>query len=102
MKTRVYTDYDPVRILKGVGRSPDNALALKAGLQGAFVEIEEENIPVSREHRSEWMVSGNKVEPDPVKVAAKLEKQAKKEAAKNKVLDKLKITKEELQDLMKE
>lgn len=102
MKVRVYTDYDPIRIMQSFDPLKADIVAKKAGLTGAFVEIEDSELPKTREHRNEWKVNGKKVEPDQVKVQAKLDKIATKEAKKNSVLSKLKIAKEEFFDLLKE
>jgi hypothetical protein len=65
MKVRVYTDYAPVRILRGVSKKeftePTDALALKCGLEGAFVEVDETEIPSDRTYRAAWEVDGDKV-----------------------------------------
>lgn len=98
MKVRVYTDYDPIRILNG---DSDKA-AEKIGITGNFYVVEKEDLP-SREHRNEWKydVADGKVKPDQVKVQAKLDAKAAKEARKHAVLAKLKISKDELEDLLK-
>ena len=107
MKVRVYTDYDPVRILRGVSGKqfvePTDALAEKMGLVGAFVEVDETDIPTDRKDRNEWSynASEKKVKPDPLKVQEKADKVIASKAKKNAVLEKLKITESELADILK-
>lgn len=64
--------------------------------------VDESDIPTDKTHRNEWTFDKNskKVKPDPVKIQAKLDKIAKKAAKKQAVLAKLKITEEELKDLV--
>ena len=103
MNIRVYTGYDPVKIVSINSNSTDADLqkvADKAGLTGSFESITDADIPVSREDRDSWEVQGGKVKVNAVKKAAKdAEKQAKKDA-KNATLIKLGITEEELKDLL--
>lgn len=63
--------------------------------------VDESEIPPSREHRNEWEIKSGKIEINQQKAQAKLDKIAAKEAKKNAVLSKLKISKEELDDLLK-
>lgn len=60
MKVRVYTDYSPVKILRGVDgkefTEPTDALAEKLGLVGAFVEVEHDSLPEERTDRNLWKV----------------------------------------------
>jgi hypothetical protein len=100
MKVRIYSDYDPIRILKGITREADDALALKLGLTGTFVEVEETEIPSDRSNRDCWVHKNGKVEVDSVKLQAKEAKKAEKEGKKNSILSKLKITEEEFKDLI--
>jgi hypothetical protein len=71
MKVRIYTDYSPVRILRGVSKKdftePTDAIALKAGLEGNFVEVDETEIPSDRTYRSAWEVDGDKVKVNAIK-----------------------------------
>jgi hypothetical protein len=62
MKVRVYTDYDPVRILIGANREPDDAMAFKSGLVGSFVEVDRLELPQDRTYRNAWEVKSGKVE----------------------------------------
>lgn len=57
--------------------------------------VSKSNIPTDKTNRNEWSLKNGKVEVDPVKLAAKAAKEAEKEA----VLSKLKISKEELEKL---
>lgn len=104
MKVRVYTDYKPVRILRGVSKKdftePTDAIALKCGLVGNFVEVEDTDIPTTRADRDCWVHKNGKVEVDSVKRQEKFAKKAEKEGKKNSVLSKLKITEEEFKELM--
>jgi hypothetical protein len=65
--------------------------------------VDESDIPTDKTHRNEWTFDKNskKVKPNPVKVQAKLDAKAAKEARKHAVLAKLKISKDELEDLLK-
>ena len=57
------------------------------------------DVPVDRVNRNEWSLKSGKVEVDPIKVQAKADALAQKELDRQKVLDKLKITKEDLDKL---
>lgn len=104
MKVRVYTDYEPVRILRGVSgkdfMEPTDALALKSGLSGTFVEVEDSDIPSERADRDCWVVEDGKVKVNAQKKLAKDLKKSEKESNKNAVFSKLKITKNELLELL--
>lgn len=84
MKVRVYTDYDPIRILRGVNKKeftePTDSLAEKMGLVGAFVEVNESEIPSDRSYRAAWKVQGGKIKNDSAKVALIDAEKAQKEA----------------------
>ena len=55
MKIRVYYDYEPVKILKGVEREIDDALAQTAGVVGAFIEMDDSQLP-DYKYRDFWKV----------------------------------------------
>lgn len=59
--------------------------------------VDKKDIPNDKSHRREWSLKNGKVEVDASKVAAKEAKKAQRKA----VLDKLKITEEELKDLLR-
>lgn len=63
----------------------------------AFTVVPETDVPTDRSQRNQWSLKGSKVEVDPVKVAA----HQQKEAQKNALLNKLKISPEEAK-LLKE
>lgn len=72
----------------------------------SFTVVNESEIPQTngqwdKSDREFWKLNGNKVEVDQVKKQAKEAEKAQKEADKNAVLAKLKISKEELQKLIK-
>jgi hypothetical protein len=83
MKVRVYTDYTPVRILRGISKKdftePTDALALKCCLEGNFVEIEDTEIPSDRSYRNAWKVDNGAIVEDEAKVSAIDEAVAQKE-----------------------
>lgn len=103
MKVRVYTDYDPVRILRGVcGKQfiePTDALAAKCNLSGNYTVLDDSLIPQSREDRKYWKVADGKVRCDHVRKQADLDKAAQIEADKMAILEKLKISKEDFAKL---
>lgn len=98
-KLRVYTDYDPVRILYNIhGEFDENAQ--KAGLTGNFVLVDEKDLPNDRSNREAWAVQGGKVVEDNNKKAAIEQARAEKHNKISKALEKLGITKEEFKLLM--
>ena len=62
--------------------------------------VDDSAIPVSREHRDEWKINGNTIEIDQAKVDAKLAAKSEKTNKRNAILSKLKITEDELKDLL--
>lgn len=101
MKVRVYTDYDPIRILRSFDPLKADIVSKKACLTGTFHEVEESEIPSDRTDRDCWTHKNGKFEVDEVKRQARLEKKEGKDRKKNAVLAKLKITEEEFLDLIK-
>lgn len=105
MKVRVYTDYDPIKILRGVSKKeftePTDDLALKCGLSGNFVEVDDSELPKDRSNRNFWKVDGKKISVDAQKVAQKEEELSQKKSKKDAVLAKLKITESEFAELLK-
>lgn len=108
-KVRVYTDYDPIVIQKksapngkGFVDMTDESM-IKAGWTGNYFDVELSDLPTGSKDRHAWKYDPleNKVKINPVKVQAKLDAKAAKEARKQAVLAKLKISKDELEDLLK-
>lgn len=96
---RVYTDYEPVRILYNIdGSFEENAE--KSGLCGSFIVCEESDLPQSREYREAWKVEGGKVIVCPEKSKAIWESRVEKHNKISKALEKLGISKEEFRLLM--
>lgn len=89
MKVRVYKDYNPIRILRGVVETTD-ALAEKMGLTGAYEEIEESAIPKSRKNRNEWGIKNGKIEVNQEKLTEKQAIESAKTGRKTKVVNALK------------
>jgi hypothetical protein len=91
---RVYTDYDPIRILYNVeGDFDENAQ--KSGLTGNFVLVDEKDLPADRSNRLAWSVSGGKVVEDADKKAALEQGRIQKRNRISMALAKLGITEEE-------
>ena len=91
---RVYTDYDPIRILYNVeGDFDENAQ--KSDLKGNFVLVDEKDLPSDRSNRLAWSVSGGKVVEDADKKAALEQGRIQKRNRISMALAKLGITEEE-------
>ena len=107
MKGRVYTDYDPVKIMwvKDTNATEErmNASALKAGLSGSFQSIDENSVPQSREDREIWKFDSldKKVKVDSVKKAKKDADKATREAEEQAILLKMKISRDEYKKINK-
>lgn len=102
MNGRVYTDYDPIRIVWGKADSTDADLQLvadRAGLSGVYASITDLDIPNDRIDRDTWEFKSGKVKVNDQKKAEKDAEKAAKKARKDSVLAKLGITEEELKDL---
>lgn len=106
MKVRVYTDYSPIRVLRGVSKNefiePTDFLANKLGLTGSFIEVDESSIPSDRKERDAWIQDPQtkKIIADKNKIS---EKKAREELMKQKkaaVLAKLNITELELAEII--
>lgn len=96
---RVYTDYEPVRILYNIhGEFDENAE--KAGLTGNFVLVDEKDLPKDRTNREAWAVQGGKVVEDATKKAALEQDRAEKRNKVSSALAKLGISKEDFKLLM--
>ena len=89
-KVRVYTDYNPVRILHLVEGTNFDLEANKSGLEGNFKEIDDSAIPKDRSDRDAWKFEKGGVVVDPVKKQLKADIKAKKELDKASVIEKLK------------
>lgn len=100
MKIRVYTDYDPIKILHGVKDEPNDALAAKCGLKGNFVVMDSSELPQSRENRAEWKHKDGRIVVDQAKVSARVAKESEKVSKKQAVLAKLKLSEEEVKTLL--
>lgn len=68
------------------------------GITPSLVNASE--VPSERTYRNEWSLKNGKVEVDPVKVQAKADKEAEKQNKRQAILSKLKISEEELADLL--
>jgi len=101
MKVRVYTDYDPIRILHGVGKDPDDVLALKVGLSGNFIEAESSEIPKDRSQRELWKHENGKIKINEEKLQEKLQKKTQTDSKRKDILEKLNISEQELKDIIK-
>ena len=103
-KGRAYSDYDPIKVIWPIkGDVVTDDMAAKAGLSGAFIEVEPGDLPADRTNRGQWKVVGNKVKEDAKKVAEKNQERAVKEEKKNSMRNKLKalgLTNDEV-DLLK-
>ncbi len=103
MNIRVYTDYDPIRIVSAKTNSADADLEIVAnlaGLTGNYESVQDSDLPATKDDRYAWKFENGKVKVDSAKKAAKdAEKQAKKDA-KDAVLSKLGLTEQELKDLL--
>lgn len=101
MKYRVYTEYDPIRILIPVSESVDlDAEAIKAGLTGNFQLVEKEDFPSNRNDREAWKFNGSKVEVDTAKKGIIDQRRSEKEKEKKDILSKLGITQEQLKRVL--
>lgn len=88
-------------VLAGIDQIANYALSKRSDATSGYVLIDESDIPQSKEHRSCWKLNGNMVEIDQVKVQKILNEKIKKEESKNLILSKLKITREELDNIIK-
>ena len=86
-KVRVYTDYNPVRVMHLVDKNSDFDMeAEKADLKGAYKELEIDEIPTDRTERDAWKFKAGEVKPDS-KLQTEIAKEKKK---KTDALEKLK------------
>lgn len=71
-------------------------------VSGDILKVEDgvSKVPHSREHRDCWDLSNDKVEVDPDKLQAKLDKISQDEFKKQAILSKLKLSESELKDLI--
>lgn len=97
MKVRVYTDYDPIRILN----SDSDENALKAGITGAYTVVEKEDLPVRDKNRNKWRVVNGKVKIDH-SIELPHEKSARlKASSKQKLKNGQTLSDEELDEIIK-
>jgi hypothetical protein len=102
MKKIIYTRPDGgVSIIHPTGVVPIEAVFAKDVPSDAInpMIIDESEIPSDRSNRNEWIHKNGKVEIDPVKLQAKLDKQALKDQKKIDILGKLKISESDLSSL---
>ncbi len=81
-EVRVYTDYSPVRVLKLIDPKADFEIeADKAGLKGNFRQMEESDLPKTRDDRNAWKLKSGSVSADKsLKDEIQAEKQKKVDA----------------------
>ena len=91
-KVRVYTDYNPVRIMHLVEGSDADLEAQKAGLSGAFKEVDVSSIPKDRSGRDFWKFESGQIKVDNTKKQAAEDAKAKKSSDKTSAIAKLKAT----------
>ena len=102
MKVRVYIDYVPVKIfipIKNGIAAPDE-VATKAGLSGAWIEIDNSQLPSDKSHRYAWVHSNGMIIEDTVKIEQKNTLSQETVAQKEAVLQKLGITQQEFEKLI--
>ena len=96
---RVYTDYKPVRILQVVGDGNADLEASKAGLAGAFIEVDSASIPSDRTDRDFWKFESGQIQTDNLKKTARQDLKTKKQSDRDSAIEKLKalgLTEDEL------
>ncbi len=80
MKVRVYTDYNPIKVVRAFDKANLSVVSEKCGLTGNFVEVDETEIPSDRSYRNAWKVDKGSIVEDEAKVAVINEAIAQKEA----------------------
>ena len=91
-KVRVYTDYNPVRILHLVDGRDFELEANKAGLAGNFKEVDESSVPQDKSDRDFWMFEKGAIKIDSVKKKSIEDAKTKRATDKASAITKLKAT----------
>ena len=91
-KVRVYTDYSPVRIMHLVDGANADLEASKAGLAGAFKEVDKSSIPQDRTDRNFWKFTSGQIKVDTAKKKVAEDLKKKREADRASAISKLKAT----------
>ena len=101
-KVRVYTDYSPVRVLQCSPGANADLEANKAGLAGAFKDVDASSIPQDRSDRDFWKWESGQIKVDSNKKKSHDDLKTKKESDKASAIIKLKtqgLTDDELKSI---
>lgn len=89
---RVYTDYDPVRIMYLTDGANADLEANKAGLAGSFKDVDSSTIPQDRTDRNFWKFEKGAIKIDSIKKKSIEDAKTKRATDKESAITKLRAT----------